>query len=142
MLVIQRTRSCSSVVVRGRRDLAFASATELGIPRRAKKDSRAWLRADCGSFSVARRAFTTASSNIEFSYLSHASSMNLRASPDCVEIGMAPKRRCPLDTIGGVCLAARLAVSATREAGVFGRAPAGQRGSEIRKKERAAYRFM
>src|SRR5215470_18507239 len=100
MYVIQRTRSCSSGVARERRDLALASAAGSGVVRRAAKEVIAYANADWGSFSVARRAWSAEASSVAFSYLSQASSRDLRASSDFVESGMAPKSCCRIGATG------------------------------------------
>src|SRR5205807_10499795 len=101
-LDIQRTRSCSSGVPWESRDFALASAAVSGVVRRAAKEIKAYAIAECGSFSVAWRAWSAEASYIAFSYRSQASSMDLRDSSDLVDSGMAPKRRCEDGATGDV----------------------------------------
>src|SRR4029077_14048629 len=141
-LVIQRMRSCSSGVARGRRAFARPRAAESGILPREASESAAYPRANCGSFCMARRALTSAPSTMWFSYLSRESSTNLRASCERVETGILPKSCClELAAILEEELVLRALATSTR--GAESCAQAGQPNNEgkIRRRTRTEKRF-
>src|SRR5215470_361621 len=98
--------------------------------------------ADCGSFFAASAAWSAEAAYMAFSYLSQASSRDLRASSDLVERGIAPKSCCGTGATGGVWLAARSEAGATRGAGDCAQAPTEKSAGKISKKKRAAKRAM
>src|SRR5205823_12764178 len=107
------------------------------MPRRAAKETRAQLRAECGSFCVAWRARFADGSYMAFSYLSQASSSDLRASSDLVERGMALKSYCASGTTGDARAPERLEAGSMRGAAVCDKALAAGIPGKISRNQRA-----
>src|SRR5262249_50269822 len=88
------------LIPRGTRDTPAAFGRGVWVRSRAAREVVAYAKGQWGSGSVARGAWSGVASYVAFSYLSQASSRDLRVSSDFVESGMAPKGCCRIGATG------------------------------------------